>query len=61
MEEVLLEVVIMSSEDLDTSLPSTEWSGVPHPQSVVHGVGQNVTAVWRQLHPGDCVGVALNS
>ena len=45
MEKILLEVVIVSSEDLDAPLPGTERPGVPDPQRVVHGVGQNVAAV----------------
>ena len=61
MEEVLLEVVVVSSEHLDTSLACAERPGVPDPQGVVHGVGKNVGAVWGELHPSDSVSVALQS
>ena len=59
VEKILLEVVVVASEDLDTPLPGTERPGVPDPQRVVHGVGQDVTAVRRELHPSDGVSVAL--
>ena len=61
MEKILLKVVVVAGEDLDTSLPGTEWPGVPDPQRVVHGVGEDVTAVRRELHPSDGVSVALHS
>ena len=45
MEKILLKVVVVAGEDLDAPLPGTEGPGVPDSQCVVHGVGQNVTAV----------------
>lgn len=31
---------------------------VPHPQGVVHGIGQQVVSVWADFQPSDCVAVA---
>ena len=41
-------------------LLSTAWSAptYPHPDCIVHGIGQHVGPVRGELHPGDGVGVA---